>query len=182
MKIKITESQYRKIINEVGGYDDPEIMASHGGSVHGQLNRVISDTVNILGVFVEHLKSGELSKKDLMVGTFNLSDKFNDDIKIIKELSKEIYLDDDFKELVLNYMKATKKVLNYFRLLSGHSQAMMSGKPTHFTYGLGMDMTNTELTLKISEKLASLGQYIEHLGEMFNTILRRYKGRLDTDD
>lgn len=176
------QSELNTMLNEVGGYDDPEIMASHGGSVHGQLSRVIGDTVNIISIFVEHLKSGELSKKDLMVGTFNLSNKFNDDLKIIKELSKEIYLDDDFKELVLNYMKATKKVLNYFRLLSGHSQAMMSGKPTHFTYGLGMDMTNTELTLKISEKLASLGQYIEHLGEMFNTILRRYKGRLDTDD
>ena len=55
----------------------------------------------------------------------------------------------------------------------------MGGKPQNLSYGLGMSMSDPELRVKVAEKLASLGEYIERLGEMFNTILRRYKGRLE---
>ena len=178
MKIKITESQYKKIINEVGGYDDHNIMASHGGNVHGIISRTISDTVNMMGAIIDHLKDDELSKMNIMTAVANLSDKYQEDIKLIKDLSKEIYLDTDFKELVINYMNATAKVLKYFRILSGYSAVVMGGKPTNLSHGLGLSMSDSELRFKVSEKLSSLGEYIEHLGDMFQTVLRRYESRL----
>lgn len=179
MKIKITESQYRKLINEVGGYDDHNIMAAHGGHVHGALTRSIGDTVNLIGSFIEHLQSEELNKMNIMTAIANISDKLQDDIRIINDLSGEIYLDDDFKDLVREYRNAITKVLKYFRILSGYSPGIMGGKPQNLSYGLGMSMSDPELRVKVAEKLASLGEYIERLGEMFNTILRRYKGRLE---
>ncbi len=117
-----------------------------------------------------------------MTAVANLSDKYQEDIKLIKDLSKEIYLDTDFKELVINYMNATAKVLKYFRILSGYSAGVMGGKPTNLSHGLGLSMSDSELRLKISEKLLTLGDYIESLGEMFQTILRRYKSRLDLNN
>ena len=178
MKIKITESQYKKIINEVGGYDDHNIMALHGGNVHGIISRTISDTVNMMGAIIDHLKDDELSKMNIMTAVANLSDKYQEDIKLIKDLSKEIYLDTDFKELVINYMNATAKVLKYFRILSGYSAGVMGGNPTNLSHGLGLSMSDSELRFKVSEKLSSLGEYIEHLGDMFQTVLRRYESRL----
>jgi len=173
------QSELNTMLNEVGGYDDHNTMASHGSNIHGMLSRTISETIGIMGSFIDHIHNDELSKEQLMVGVSNLTNKFQQDSKLIKDLYGEIYLDDDFKKLIINYTNATIKVIKYFRLLSGFSTGIMDNKPTHLTHGLGMDMTDNELKLKISEKLASLGEYIEHLGEMFNTILRRYKGRLE---
>jgi len=179
MKIKITESQYRKIVNEVGGYDDHNIMAAHGGHIHGSLSRSILDTVGLIGTFTQHLESDEINKMNIMTATANLSNKFQQDINIINDLSEEIYLDDDFKELVMGYKSAMAKVLKYFRMLSGYSPGIMGGKPENLSYGLGMTMSDSELRVGIAKKIMSLGEYIERLGEMFNTILRRYQSRLD---
>ena len=182
MKIKITETQLKKVINEVGGYDDHNVMASHGGNVHGILSRTISETIGILGNFVEHLQNESLSKTQIMTGVSNLSDKFYQDNKMMKDISKEIFLDDDFKQLILNYMGATSKIIKYFRLLSGFSAGIMDGKPTSLLSGFGLSMSDSELRMKISEKLMTLSDYIESLGEMFQTIMRRYQGRLDLNN
>lgn len=182
MKIKITESQYKKIVNEVGGYDDENVMASHGGNIHGKLSRAISETIGMLGMFIEHLQGDKLSKTQIMTGLSNITNKFDQDVRLIKDLSNEIFLDDDFKELIMNYMRATSKIIKYFRMLSGFSTGLIGNKPTEVLHGLGMDMTDTELRVKIAEKLTSLGSYIESLGDMFNTIIRRYEGRLNRDN
>jgi len=182
MKIKITESQYRKIITEVGGYDDENIMASHGGNIHGQLSRAISETIGVMAAFIGHLQDDKLSKNQIMTGVSNITNKFDDDVRLIKSLANEIFLDDDFKKLILNYMKATSKIIKYFRMLSGFSAGMLGGKPTNLSYGLGMGMTDSELRENIAEKLSSLGGYIESLGNMFTTIIGRYEGRLNRDN
>jgi len=173
------QSELNTMLNEVGGYDDHNIMAAHGGHIHGVLSRSISDTVGLIGTFTQHLESDEINKMNIMTATANLSNKFQQDINIINDLSGEIYLDDDFKELVIGYKSAMAKVLKYFRLLSGYSPGIMGGKPQNLSYGLGMNMSDSELRVVIAKKLMSLGEYIEKLGEMFTTILRRYKGRLE---
>ena len=41
MKIIIKESQLRRLLNEVGGYDYEFLMAQHAGDVQGILSKVI---------------------------------------------------------------------------------------------------------------------------------------------
>jgi hypothetical protein len=178
MKIKITESQYKKIINEVGGYDDQNVMASHGANVHGTISRSVSETIYMIAEIMEYLEDGEVGKMDIMTAVTNLSNKFSEDIKLIKGLSKEIFLDNDFKELVINYMNSTSKILKYFRMLSGYSAGIMGGQPTNLSYGLGMSMSDTELRSTVKEKILSLGDYLLELSEMFHTIVKRYASRL----
>jgi hypothetical protein len=79
-------------------------------------------------------------------------------------------------------MRATSKVLKYFRMLSGFSVGILGGQPTSLSYGLGGDMSHSELRNRVAEKLSSLGDYIVSLGEMFNTVLSRYEGRLNRDN
>ena len=38
MKIKLTESQLKIVLKEVGGYDSPEVMATHAGPLHSIIN------------------------------------------------------------------------------------------------------------------------------------------------
>ena len=46
MKIKLTETQLQKVLKEVGGYDSIDIMGMHGGSVQGEITRIVSQTVD----------------------------------------------------------------------------------------------------------------------------------------
>ena len=178
MKIKIKDTQLKKLLNEVGGYDSQDIMGIHGGRVHGEITRIVTDTVGLIKHFSEHLVSGSLSKNDIMLGIFNFSEKVQHDIKRLKELSSEIYIDDDFKSLMVNYIRALQKFLKYFKLLSNLSSGIVGRKPQMFSAGLGVDMSHSELSLKIAEKLSSLGEHIESLGEMFQTIMGRFSSRM----
>ena len=182
MKIKIKESQLNKLLNEVGGYDNPDIMGLHGGSVHGEITRIVTQTVEFIKDFSEHLTDGDLSKDQLMAGIVNMSDKIQTDIQRLGELSQEIYIDDDFKSLMISYIRALQKILKYFKILSNITPGLMRGQPQMFISGLGIDMSNSELSLEIAKKLASLGEYIESLGEMFQKIVNRFGRRLSSGD
>jgi len=178
MKIKLTETQLQNVLKEVGGYDSLDIMGMHGGSVQGEITRIVSQTVDFMGTFTTRLREGSLSKEELMAGIFNFSEKIQSDIIRLSELSQEIYIDDDFKTLMFSYIRSLKKVLKYFKLLSNINPRMVGGQPQMFSGGLGMDMSETELSLEVATKLAGIGEYLEDLGEMFNTMMGRYGDRL----
>lgn len=178
MKIKLTETQIQKVLKEVGGYDSLDIMGIHGGSVQGEITRIVSQTVDFMNEFSNRLRDGSLSKEELMTGIFNFSEKIQSDIIRLKELSREIYIDDDFKSLMISYIRSLEKVLKYFKLLSNVSPGMMGGQAEMFGGGLGMDMSDHDLSLEVATKLAGIGEYLKDLGEMFNTMMGRYGDRL----
>ena len=55
----------------------------------------------------------------------------------------------------------------------------MGGKPQMMPGGLGWEMPESELALEIAKKLSMLGEHLDELGEMFNTIMGRYSDRLE---
>ena len=116
MKIRIKETQLNNLLKEVGGYDSPDIMGIHGGNIHGEIKRIISQTVEFMAHFVEGLRDDSLSKNQIMAGVVNFSDKIRLDITRLSELTREIYIDDDFKELMVSFIRALKKTLKYFQL------------------------------------------------------------------
>ncbi len=182
MKIKIKESQLKKVLKEVGGYDTGDIMGIHAGSIHGEITRIIVQTADFIKHFTDNLVERSLSKDEMMAGVINLSEKIQEDIQRLTQLSQEIYIDDDFKSLMIAYIRALQKVLKYFKLLSNITPGIMGGEPEMFIGGLGIDMSNSELSLEIAKKLASLGEYIESLGEMFQKIVNRFGRRMSGDD
>ena len=174
MKIKLTEEQLKKVLKEIGGYDSPEIMAMHGGQLHGEISVKTTQLIALIFDIVEKLKEGELTKQQLMAGTYNLNEEIKNYIQRMRELSTEIFIDDDFKRIINSFLSALKKVHKYFRLLVNIQQGGQFGG----VMGLGQDMGQTELTLEISNKLATLGEHIEKMGEMIVTIVNRYRERL----
>ena len=111
--IKLKESHInnivKKVLNEVGGYDSIDIMGIHGGSVQGEITRIVSQTVDFMNEFSNRLRDGSLSKEELMAGIFNFSEKIQSDIRRLTELAREIYIDDDFKSLMIFLYQSTPK-------------------------------------------------------------------------
>jgi len=183
MKIRIKETQLDNLLNEIGGYDNPDIMGVHGGTLHGEIKRIISQTVEFMSHFVEGLRDDSLTKDQIMAGVVNFSGKIRSDIKRLSELTREIYLDDDFKDLMVSFIRTLKKILKYFQLLVNITPGIVGRQsPEPLVGGIGVDMSKDELSLKIAENLAKLGVHISSLGEMFQVVFNRFTKRMGGGD
>ena len=169
MKIKITESQLKRVINEVGGYDDTDVMYSHAQSVQAPLLQSLMSTVEILNSFMEMSMEGNLENKQMITNYIsNLNDKLNLDIEMINRLIGEIYLDTDFKDMMFEYRLTLKRVLNYLKML-------YTSKPQ---MGMSFDMTKNELIKAIMVQIEGMEDTINKITRMFEKVHGRYQGRL----
>jgi len=168
MKIRITESQLTKVLKEVGGYDDKDIMNTHAQSIQSPLLQTLTSTVEALKSFVEMSGKGKLENKEMVTNFIsNLTTKIELDVDMIDRLKDEIYLDNDFKELVTEYRLSLKRMQNYLRLL-------YSGK-----IGMSYDMTKTELIKSVLSQIESIEDMIEKMSLMFQSVHNRYRSRLN---
>lgn len=167
MKIIVTESQLSRVIKEVGGYDNEDIMNLHTQNVQSPLLQTLASTVEVLNSFVEMSMGNKLENKEMITNFIsNLQMKIDLDLNIINKLSEEIYLDDDFKELVIEYRLSLKRIQNYMRLL-------YSGK-----IGISYDMTKSQLITSVLNQIESLEDIISRLSLMFKSVHNRYQNRL----
>lgn len=169
MKIKITESQLKRVINEVGGYDDTDVMYSHAQSVQAPLLQSLMSTVEILNSFMEMSMEGNLENKKMITNYIsNLNDKLSLDIEMINRLIGEIYLDTDFKDMMVEYRLSLKRLQNYLRLLYTSRPQM----------GMSFDMTKNDLIEAIVDQIEGMESSILQITRMFEKVHGRYQGRL----
>lgn len=166
MKIRITESQLKRIVTEEGGYDDRNIMNIHAQSVQEPLLQTFGGTVEILKSFIDMSMMGKLNKENLKNFISNLTTKLSMDIDMINRLENEIYVDRDFKKVVKDYKMSLKKLQNYLRLL-------YSGD-----FGMVYDMTEQEIIKVILGEIEKLEGDVENLSRMMQTVHNRYRNRL----
>ena len=166
MKIRITESQLKRIVTEEGGYDDRNIMNIHAQSVQEPLLQTFGGTVEILKSFIDMSMMGKLNKENLKNFISNLTTKLSMDIDMIDRLENEIYVDRDFKKVVKDYKMSLKKLQNYLRLL-------YSGD-----FGMIYDMTEQEIIKVILGEIEKLEGDVENLSRMMQTVHNRYRNRL----
>ncbi len=168
MKIRITESQLSKVLNEVGGYDDKDIMNAHAQSIQAPLLQTLASTVEVLKSFVEMAGKGKLENKEMVTNFIsNLTTKIDLDVDMIDRLKGEIYLDNDFQELVTEYRLSLKRIQNYLRLLYSDK------------IGMSYDMTKTELIKSVLGQIESIEDMIEKMSLMFQSVHNRYRSRLN---
>lgn len=166
MKIRITESQLKRIVTEEGGYDDRNIMNIHAQSVQEPLLQTFGGTVEILKSFIDMSMMGKLNKENIKNFISNLTTKLSMDIDMINRLENEIYVDKDFKKVVKDYKVSLKKLQNYLRLL-------YSGD-----FGMVYDMTEQEIIKVILGEIEKLEGDVENLSRMMQTVHNRYRNRL----
>jgi hypothetical protein len=166
MKIRITESQLKRIVTEEGGYDDRNIMNIHAQSVQEPLLQTFGGTVEILKSFIDMSMMGKLNKENIKNFISNLNTKLSMDVDMIDRLENEIYVDRDFKKVVKDYKISLKKLQNYLRLL-------YSGD-----FGMVYDMTEQEIIKVILGEIEKLEGDVENLSRMMQTVHNRYRNRL----
>ena len=166
MKVRITESQLKRIVTEEGGYDDRNIMNIHAQSVQEPLLQTFGGTVEILKSFIDMSMMGKLDKENLKNFISNLTTKLSMDVDMIDRLENEIYVDRDFKKVVKDYKMSLKKLQNYLRLL-------YSGD-----FGMVYDMSEQEIIKVILGEIEKLEGDVENLSRMMQTVHNRYRNRL----
>ena len=166
MKIRITESQLKRIVTEEGGYDDRNIMNIHAQSVQEPLLQTFGGTVEILKSFIDMSMMGKLNKENIKNFISNLTTKLSMDVDMIDRLENEIYVDRDFKKVVKDYKMSLKKLQNYLRLL-------YSGD-----FGMVYDMSEQEIIKVILGEIEKLEGDVENLSRMMQTVHNRYRNRL----
>jgi hypothetical protein len=167
MKIRITESQLKRIVTEEGGYDDKNIMNIHAQSVLIPLLQTFGGTVEMLQSFIDMSMMGRLKKENIKNFVSNLIPKLSMDIDMIDRLENEIYVDKDFKKMVKDYKISLKKLENYLRLL-------YSGD-----FGMLYDMTEQEIIKVILGEIEKLESDVKNLSRMMQMVHNRYRNRLD---
>ena len=173
MKIKLTESQLKLVLKEVGGYDSPEVMATHAGSLHSIINGKTMELLMLVSKLASSIKDEELNKTELTNGIYNLNQKISEYIDHMPDYVKEIYIDDDFKSVLNSFINALIKINKYFRILVGSGQNDLG----QFYTGLSFDMSQDELELEVAEQISTLSNNIYELGEMIVKINQRFSER-----
>jgi hypothetical protein len=166
MKIRITESQLRRIVNEEGGYDDTNIMNIHAQSVQAPLLQTFAGTMEMLRSFIDMSMMGKLNKENIKNFIHNFTTKLSMDIDMINRLENEIYVDNDFKKVVKDYKMSLKKLQNYLTLLYSED------------FGVIYDMTEQEIIKVILGEIEKLEGDVENLSRMMQTVHNRYRNRL----
>ena len=182
MKIKLTETQIQKVLTEIGGYDSPDLMGMHGGLLQGEISMRVTQVVLMVQEMINALSEEELSKHQLMAGVHNLTMEIENHKDRLSELTKEIFIDEDFKSLMIAFLSTLNKITKYFKMLVSTRPGMLGGKQIAGVTGLALDMGASELGLEIAKKLSMLGEHHENLGKMFASISDRYNRRLEGED
>ena len=173
MKIKLTESQLKRVLKEVGGYDSPEVMATHAGPLHSVINGNTMELLMLVSQLASAVRDEELNRTELVNGIFNLNQKISDYVKNMPDFVREIYVDDDFKTIIKSFISALVKINKYFRVLVGSG----GNDEGSFYTGLSFDMTQDELELGVAENISPLTDKIQELGLMIVKIHQRFTDR-----
>ena len=166
MKIRITESQLKRIVTEEGGYDDRNIMNIHAQSVQAPLLQTFAGTMEMLRSFIDMSMMDKLNKENIKNFIHNFTTKLSMDIDMINRLENEIYVDNDFKKVVKDYKMSLKKLQNYLTLLYSED------------FGVIYDMTEQEIIKVILGEIEKLEGDVENLSRMMKTVHNRYRNRL----
>lgn len=166
MKIIIKESQLKRLLNEIGGYDDSELMGQHGSDVQSTLLSLFNQTTSIVANLLDGIKSGKLEKENYLAFANNLSKKIDDDLNIIDSYIEEIFIDNDFKNSMINYRNALQNFQNVLRLIYDGGR------------GLGIEMTKNEIYRMLMGEVDKLSSVMEPLAQLFYQVHGRFRRRL----
>jgi len=166
MKIIIRESQLKRLMNEIGGYDTTDLMAQHGGEVQSTLLILFNQTASFISDLLVGIKSGEMDKENYLAFAHNISKKISNDLSMIDSYVGEIYIDDDFKNHIIKYRNALQKFQNMLRLLYDEGS------------GLGIEMSKNEIYSILMNEVDKLSSVMEPLAALFYQVHGRFRKRL----
>jgi hypothetical protein len=178
MKIIITESQLKRIINEVGGYDDKDVMIAHTGILLGDIEFNINKLIDGINSMLQVVNNKEITK-DRIINIMKHFMGFIMEIKNeINKYNEEIYLDDDFKNVLVELDGSLDRLFNYLsRMVGNEMKSFNLGSPKNISFGLANDISLNELVSGFIRKIEDTKINVENVLDMFEQLFKRYQNR-----
>lgn len=147
--VRITESDLvnivKRVINEVGGYDDFFQMKFHGKSTLNGLYRITDDIANILDKVITMLRKKNIPKHRRL----STIGKISNILEVIKynleKIIGEIMNNDDLTKAVSDLKSAVEKGINILSPLVSYTPKFVNRKMPGGLTGAGLEMGNNEL-------------------------------------
>jgi hypothetical protein len=163
--IKLTESDLeklvRKIINEVGGYDDPNVMGLHAGHVMSNLVGSYEDIANMISSLTNVIRDGKVTKEDIV----DYLDQIVNELSVIKKIIRDVisdFTEDKLVEESKNFIKKINKFISKSKILLNYSNAMGGEE---------------EFKGRVVELLLDLASGVRPFGEELDKVNSMFKGR-----
>lgn len=178
MKIIITETQLKQIMNEVGGYDDKDTMLSHSGTLYGEIEIIVSNLIEKLNYILKGIHKKTMTKEQLIKYLEFYNSLLIENINRIGQLIGEVFLDDDFYDIIDKFRNALKELSEYLILLTGSEfRSFDKFAPKKLSFGLINDMTMDDVRIYLVKKLKEIEEDFLGMRNMFDDVERRYYGR-----
>lgn len=180
MKIIITETQLKQIMNEVGGYDDKDTMLSHSGILYGEIEVIVSNLIEKLNYILKGMYDKTMTKNQLIKYLEFYNSLIIDNIGRLNQLIGEVFLDDDFYNIIEKFIGALKELSEYLILLTGSEiRSFDKFAPKKLSFGLINDMTMEDVRIYLVKKLKEIENDFLGMRNMFDDVERRYYGRFE---
>jgi len=151
-----------ELLKEVGGYDDPTIMAQHSGATLRSLIEVLSGMLEAIKRLAQKISKGGLDKFKGRDVLFNLSDIINEGLRLTGLLIKD-FTEDDIIFEGKKFIEKMNEFKRKIRLLSN----------------LGSSYTEKDYNEKILELIFKLEPTINSYGNSLNDVNKRFMDRFD---
>jgi hypothetical protein len=184
--IRLTEGDLtnivKRVIKEQGGYDDPGVMATHGGIIQGGARKMIAMIKKMLDDTREAFEV-DVPKEQVMVGIQTISTLLDQIEEQLKKVIPEMMLNDDLKLASKNLVRSIKSGKAKLRMLSSGSQSTAHPMMPPAMQGIGFSLDKNDLNDKLTDILIKIGTAAERLqfqledeGNRMNRRLMRHGG------
>jgi hypothetical protein len=103
-----------------------------------------------------------------------------DNIGRLNQLIGEVFLDDDFYNIIEKFIGALKELSEYLILLTGSEiRSFDKFAPKKLSFGLINDMTMEDVRIYLVKKLKEIENDFLGMRNMFDDVERRYYGRFE---
>lgn len=168
--VRLTESDLenlvKKIINEVGGYDDPNIMAIHSGKVLGTLSQVYSDLTNTITGLSQLVTTLDFDRSEVEGALDEVNQEIDIFVMAIKQVIRD-FTEDDLIHRARIVMKDLRQFQNRLRLLINLSDSLTTND----------DEFQDRLLDFINDLINSVRKYGEELQITNKRFFDRFSGR-----
>lgn len=165
--IKLTESDLtklvRKIINEVGGYDDPTIMGRHASKTINTLSDSYSDLTFAISDLSNNLADGDISMDDSKEYLLDIIETVDEFIMVANVVMKDFTEDDLIRE--------TKKIIKSLNKFTQKLRVLVTMKSSFAN-------TDQEYSEKIKDLLIELVPLLREYSDKVNLTIQTFSGRL----
>jgi len=165
MKLIISESQLRKVINEIGGFDDRKSMGRQSTLIQNNILLRVAGTINVLKEIIPVINDEKIDSETIVDLIEQLIEIVDENVNMVDAFIPEIYLDKDYKMAMIEYSEKLKKFIKKLEMIKF----------------ISMDTNLSKLKSIFMDVVGKMFEVYHNFGNLANKINMRYIKRMGLD-